>query len=102
MIGGKGQKRHIACAFDGASQNPLVLGTCAGLTTRADLAPVGDELLQAIDVLVRNLGSLVPWAYGGAAGRVAAASPPSRAAVCASAAGASACITRGEAAPTTG
>ena len=79
MIGGKGQERHIARALDGASQHTLVLGASAGLATRTDLAPVGDVLLQAIDLLVRYLGALV----AGASGRTAcpiAASPPTRAA----------------------
>ena len=79
MIGGKGQERHVARALDGASQHTLVLGARAGLATRTDLAPVGDVLLQAIDLLVRYLGALVPGASGRTAWPIVA-SPPTRAA----------------------
>ena len=90
----EGQQGDMTGTLDSTCHLALVLGTCAGLTTRADLASISDELLQAIDLLVGDFGSLVPRASGGAAGRVAASSPPARAAVSApSTAGASACTT---------
>ena len=58
------QERHVARSLDRSGQHTLVLGASACLATRTDFATIGDVLFQAIDLLVRYYGSLVPGAPG--------------------------------------
>jgi hypothetical protein len=55
----EGQERHVARALEGDGQHPLVSRTRAGLTTRLDLASVGDVATQARRLLVIDLLDLV-------------------------------------------
>src|ERR1700761_1345271 len=54
-----GQQRHEAGALDGVGQNALLLVADGGDAGRHDLAALGNEALQELDVLVVDLGRVI-------------------------------------------
>src|SRR3954466_15664485 len=64
-----GQQRHEAGALDGVGQNALLLVADRGDARRHDLAALGNEALQELDVLIVDLGGVIP---GEGAGLLAA------------------------------
>ena len=52
VVGGVGQQRDVARALDFARQLGLILGCEPGLAARLDLASIGEQLLQLVDILV--------------------------------------------------
>src|SRR5664279_5021352 len=54
-----GQQRHEAGALDGVGQNALLLVADRGDARRHDLAALGNEALQQLDVLVVDLGRVI-------------------------------------------
>src|SRR5476649_2889199 len=54
-----GQQRHEAGALDGVGQNALLLVADRGDARRHDLAALGNEALQELDVLVVDLGGVI-------------------------------------------
>src|SRR5258706_2022205 len=54
-----GQQRHEAGALDGVGQDTLLLVADRGDTGRHDLAALGNEALQELDVLVIDLGRVI-------------------------------------------
>src|SRR5689334_18243068 len=53
------QQRHEAGALDGVGQNALLLVADRGDAGRYDLAALGNEALQELDVLVIDLGRVI-------------------------------------------
>jgi hypothetical protein len=51
---GEGKERNMAGAFDRNCEGALMLCTCAGLATRADLVVFGDKTTQKLGVFVIN------------------------------------------------
>ena len=68
MIRDERQQRYVACALDRPSQHTLVLCTSTCLAPGPDLAPVGNELLQELNLLVGDAFAFVSRAPGRAAG----------------------------------
>src|ERR1700722_12229843 len=54
-----GKQRHKAGAFDGVGQNALLLVADRGDARRHDLAALGNEALQELDILVVDLGRVI-------------------------------------------
>src|ERR1700691_3042229 len=54
-----GQQRHEAGALDGVGQDALLLVADGGDARRHDLAALGNEALQELDVLVVDLGRVI-------------------------------------------
>src|SRR4051812_14929902 len=54
-----GQQRHEAGALDGVGQNALLLVADRGDARRHDLAALGNEALQELDVLIVDLGGVI-------------------------------------------
>src|SRR5580704_5172413 len=71
-----GQQRHEAGALDGVGQNALLLVADRGDARRHDLAALGNEALQELDVLVVDLGRIIA---GEGAGLLAAEEGTARA-----------------------
>src|SRR5579872_1306143 len=73
-----GQQRHEAGALDGVGQDALLLVADGGDTGRHDLAALGNEALQQLDVLIVDLGRVIA---GEGAGLLAAEEGTARAVV---------------------
>ena len=75
----KWKQRHITGTLDGAGKSALMLGAVAGLSTRADLASLGDSALDHIKLLVVDGRILEAYAarptHGCSATPAAAATP---------------------------
>src|SRR5881392_1838289 len=87
-----GQQRHEAGALDGVGQDALLLVADCGDAGRHDLAALGNEALQELDVLVIDLGRVIAGegagllaAEEGAAGAVLASTTSAFAVAAASA-----------------
>lgn len=59
QLSGERQQRHVPSALDRFGHPPLMPGTRASLPTGADLASIGDQRAQQVDILVINLLGLL-------------------------------------------
>jgi hypothetical protein len=58
-LGSEGHEGDIAGAFDRCAELALVSGTIAGDTARNDLATLGDQIAQSLDVLIIDVDDLI-------------------------------------------
>jgi len=58
-LGGEGHEGDVAGTFDRRAELALVSGTIAGDTARNDLATLGDQIAQALNILIIDIDDLI-------------------------------------------
>jgi len=58
-LGGEGHEGNVSGTFDRRAELALVSGTIPGDTARNDLAPLGDQIAQTLDVLIVDVNDLI-------------------------------------------